>query len=55
MFYYLSPTFNNFLNNHFSNFSMFAEIGGYSGIFIGFSLLDLSVIVKYVIGFLKHD
>ena len=30
---------------------MIAEIGGYSGLLIGFSLMDLVVILKYFLSF----
>ena len=32
-------------------FSMIAEIGGYSGLLIGFSMMDLVVILKYFLSF----
>ena len=31
---------------------MCAEIGGYSGILIGFSLLDFAIVFKYVFEFI---
>ena len=30
----------------FKNFSMVAEIGGYSGLLIGFSVMDLAVVLQ---------
>ena len=36
------------------NFSMVAEIGGYSGLLIGFSVMDLAVVLKSSMDLLKR-
>ena len=36
------------------NFSMVAEIGGYSGLLIGFSVMDLAVILKASMDLIKR-
>ena len=38
----------------FPYFSMVAEIGGYSGLLIGFSVMDLAVILKSSMDLLKR-
>ena len=35
--------------------SMVAEIGGYSGLLIGFSLMDLAMLLKNVVNLLNHN
>lgn len=37
----------------FSLSSMVAEIGGYSGLLIGFSILDFAIIVKKCVSFIR--
>ena len=36
------------------NFSMIAEIGGYSGLLLGFSLIDMVIVFEYLALFLKR-
>ncbi len=49
-----------FINNQswnliFQNFSLVAEIGGYSGLLIGFSVMDLPVVLKSSMDLLKRE
>ena len=40
--------------NRKSNFSMIAEIGGYSGLLLGFSLIDMVIVFEYLALFFKR-